>query len=92
MGSGRERSPSWSVIVPTGGTRLPIVRSSNVGASPFLGQLSGKQGGSTLLGPYTALGSLSINMSDTGRGQHPGLNEPARCRLLALSAGSRFDG
>jgi hypothetical protein len=41
-------------ILPTGGTRLPIVRSSNVGASPFLGQPLGKQSGSTLLGPYTA--------------------------------------
>ncbi len=52
--------------MPTGGTRLPIVRSGNVGASPFLGQLSGKQRGSTLLGPYTALGSSSIKMSDAG--------------------------
>jgi hypothetical protein len=50
-------------IMPTDGTRLPIVRSGNVGASPFLGQLPGKQRGSTLLGLYAAFGSLPINMS-----------------------------
>ena len=30
-------------IVPADSTRLPIDRSSDFGASPFLGQLSGKQ-------------------------------------------------
>jgi hypothetical protein len=31
-------------FVPTDGTRLPIDRSGDFGASPFLGQLSAKQG------------------------------------------------
>jgi hypothetical protein len=30
-------------LVPTEGTRLPIVRSGNFGRSLFFGQLSGKQ-------------------------------------------------
>lgn len=50
--------------MPTDGIRLPIVRSGNVGASPLFGQLLGKQSGSTLLRPYMALGSLSMNMCD----------------------------
>jgi hypothetical protein len=31
-------------FVPTDGTRLPIDRSGDFGASPLLGQLSAKQG------------------------------------------------
>jgi len=33
-----------SILGPTDGTRLPIVRSGEFGASPFFGQLLSKQG------------------------------------------------
>ena len=62
-GASGHRDPSQDrflrSIVPTDGTRLPIDRSGDFGASPFSRQLSGKQGRLTACERYTVSGSMT---------------------------------